>query len=120
MRPGLFEPLEDEIGFEGSRFIEDVLDSSGGYACGPERDLLSAILFDGIQTYLSHIRPKTTEERVKFQEVNNWIHRRGDGYVFSFDNVCEALGVDPNYLRIGLSNISHSGLLRGKRRAKSL
>lgn len=118
MRLGYVESGCDDSFLDGYRFIEEVLEIAGGYATGPERDLLSAILFDGIQTFLSFSDAEGNDAKAKYREACNWINRKGDGYIFSFDNVCEALGMDADYLRFGLSNVRNSGVLRGKRRPK--
>jgi len=88
----------------------------GGYATGPERDLLSALLFDGIQSYLNYGKSRSSEDRARYREACAWIHKESDEYVFSFINVCDALGVDANFLRLGLGNVTSSELMRGKRR----
>jgi len=87
-----------------------------GYARGPERELLSALLFDGLQSYLNYSQARSSEMRARFRESFAWIHRRGDSYVFSFESVCDALGIDPDSLRVGLINVESSEILRGKRR----
>ncbi len=120
MRLGYVESGSDEAVFDGYRFIEEVIEISGGYATGPERELLSAILFDGIQTFLCLANAEGSEARVKYREACTWITRTEEYYVFSFNNVCEALGVDAAYLRIGLFNVKNSRILRGKRRPKTL
>ncbi|RMG42094.1 MAG: hypothetical protein D6719_07275 [Candidatus Dadabacteria bacterium] len=86
-----------------------------GYARGPERALMSALLFDGIQSYMSFVIADNSSEKSKYREAYNWVHRKGTDYVFSFDSVCEALGVDPDYLRYGLVNASNSQSFEWKR-----
>ena len=66
-----------------------------------ERDLMLAVLEDGIacfQGYLS--KPSRTNEKL-FLEAEEWISSTDDD-VFSFNNVCETLGLDPDALRTGL------------------
>lgn len=84
------------------------LDAEGGYASGPERELLTAVLFDGVQSYMNYFLADSKEVKNKYHEAYNWVHSQESGYVFSFCNVCEALGVNPDYLRLGLSNICTS------------
>ena len=85
---------------------DDGLD--GGYATGPERHLMSAVLFDGVQAYLSFCLCGVDTSKTKYQEAYFWVHNKDPEYVFSFDNVCDALGVDPNGLRLGLQNFINS------------
>lgn len=74
---------------------------------GGERRLMAAILSDGIEAYIaqstSHaaiVRPLNAKIRGDAEE---WVETVDESYVFSFDNVCESLGIDPHYLRLGLS-----------------
>ena len=106
-------------GFSGIA-VEELFDSSSGYATGPERALLSALLFDGIQAFISYALAKTPKQRVEFSEAHRWVMDRGTEYEFSFTNVCEALGINPDYLRYGLANASNSLLSEvGKTRRNS-
>ena len=98
-------------GRRGVTFIaEQLVDSEGGYARGPERALLAALLFDGVQAFLNYVAASSEGVKAKYREAYNWITRRGDDYIFDFESVCEALGIDSNYLRLGLINTCVSGL----------
>ncbi len=66
-----------------------------------ERDLVLAVLEDGIACFQGYFsKPSRTNEQL-FLETEEWISSNDDG-VFSFNNVCETLGLDPNALRTGL------------------
>lgn len=95
MRPESFEPTQTLIA---------EVQVTPGFAEGPERNLLAALLFDGIQSYMAYFFAKGTNAKTKYREAYSWIHSRNDDYVFSFENVCEALGLDPEYLRLGIAN----------------
>lgn len=86
-------------------FSDDMMGSSRGYARGPERSLLSALLFDAVQSYVNYTCSEKPGHRSRYREAFDWVHRSGTDYVFSFDSVCEALGIDPNFLRCGLVNV---------------
>lgn len=88
--------------------INDILGNSDGYADGPERALLSALLFDGVQSCISYFIATTTEAKAQFKEAYNWVMQDDNDYAFSFMCVCEALGINPEYLRLGLLNASNS------------
>jgi len=45
----------------------------------------------------------------RFREVEEWITHEGNEWIFSFDNVCEFLGLDPEYLRRGLREMDRHG-----------
>jgi hypothetical protein len=101
------------LGFKGRFFttvFEEVAEGSAGYASGPERALLSALLFDGIQSFISYATATTEATKATHREAYNWVMKGSEDYVFSFHNVCEALGIKPEWLRIGLINAANSHL----------
>ena len=97
------------VGFSTSVF-DDSSERYGGYANGPERALMSALLFDGIQSYIHYALPRNPSERAHFSEAFNWVMDKGTEYPLSFNNVCEALGIEPEYLRYGLTHASVNSL----------
>jgi len=68
----------------------------------PERALLLALLEDAIHCYRKFAAVQNRAGRQQFREAEEWIMGGGDGWVFAFDNVCEYLGLDPEYVRRGL------------------
>lgn len=88
--------------------VSEFLDGTTGYASGPERALLSALLFDGVQSCISYFIATTPDQRSQFREAYNWVMENDSDYAFSFVCVCEALGINPEYLRLGLVNASQS------------
>lgn len=68
----------------------------------PEKLLLAAILEDAVQEYRKYSRAHDANGKKRFREAEEWIMRRGNDWIFSFDNVCDLLGVDPEYVRRGL------------------
>ena len=75
---------------------------------GGERKLMAALLSDGIEAYIHQAVSQLMERdnplrksRAKL-DACEWVEAKDESYVFSFDNVCECLGIDPEYLRIGL------------------
>jgi hypothetical protein len=67
-----------------------------------ELKLLLAVLEDAIRCYLRNVDAKDGERRREFNEVRHWFEgsragvRRGD--IFSFENLCAALGIEPRCL----------------------
>ena len=88
---------------------DDISTGEKGFARGPVRALMAALLFDGVQAYLSYV---IVDGGIKFnsryREAYNWVHSQGNEYIFSFESVCEGLGIDPNFLRLGLANVLSS------------
>ena len=67
-----------------------------------ELKLLLAVLEDAIRCYLRNVNAKDGEHRREFVEVRAWFDgsmagtRCGD--IFSFENLCAALGIEPRVL----------------------
>ena len=100
-RNGLPESLTTTV-------VDEIIGETRGYARGPERSLLAALLFDGIQAYIGFALAQTTEQKAHYLEALNWVMDLTAEEPFSFNGVCDALGVCPEYLRLGLSNASTS------------
>lgn len=76
-----------------------------------ERTLLVAVLADAIGCFRKYLRPSNQRQRRLFAEAEAWImdedeppahHPQGNPSAFSFQHVCEVLGIDADYLRGGL------------------
>jgi hypothetical protein len=65
----------------------------------PEKSLLAAILEDAVQEYRKYSRAHDPIGKSRFREVEEWFMGRDNEWVFSFENVCELLGLDPEYVR---------------------
>jgi hypothetical protein len=70
----------------------------------PEQALLLAVLKDAIETFQRLFGAKATSARRLFRESAEWIWSDESDRVFSFVHICEALGLDPRYIRRGLRN----------------
>jgi hypothetical protein len=68
----------------------------------PEKRLLLAILEDAIQCFQNNLSAQTVIKKRLLDEAEEWIFKRGEDWIFSFDHVCEALGFTPEYVRQGL------------------
>lgn len=92
----------------GSLFEPDVMlpsqffgDGDSGLE-GGERKLMAALLSDGVEAYINQSMLVADNARVKNTDALEWIETEDYSYVFSFDNVCQCLGINPEYLRLGL------------------
>jgi hypothetical protein len=73
------------------------------YPLQPELRLLAAVLEDAVAALTTDQRRCSSRQRRDYRETLRWINAgENNDWVFSFSNVCEALGLDPNYLRAGL------------------
>ena len=90
-----------------------------GYAHGPERALMLAMLFDAIQAYICYAQlPEHKKVRSQYRESYNWVHEQSKEYIFSFNNICEALGINVDYIRLGLLNLINSRVEHKRARRK--
>ncbi len=87
-----------------------------GYAHGPERALMLALLFDAVQLLLAGRTLNRTTDTLAFREAQSWLMSDDHDYVFSFRNVCEALGINSAYLRLGILNAFHTRQFRQMRK----
>ena len=70
---------------------------------GGERKLMAALLSDGIEAYIHRVTSPTFGRRPDADDVVEWVHTKDESYVFGFDSVCSCLGIDAEYLRVGLA-----------------
>jgi hypothetical protein len=68
----------------------------------PEKRLMLALLEDAIHCFRDNLLPQTARKKKLFDETEAWILEKDGDWVFSFDQVCEALGFTPEYMRQGL------------------
>jgi hypothetical protein len=71
------------------------------YSCGEHR-LLIAIMQDAIECFQKHIHARDSKRRQLYMDAELWVTDQSDDGPFSFDNVCDLLGMNPDYLRVGL------------------
>jgi hypothetical protein len=64
--------------------------------------LMFAVLRDAVENYMNYLNSPTKKGQVRIREAEQWIDREDKLWLFSFDNVCEALNIDPDYMRRGL------------------
>jgi hypothetical protein len=67
-----------------------------------EKRLVLSVLEDAVECFMKYIDASTKKSQRLFRDAEVWITLKDKKWVFSFDNVCEALGIDPDYLRRGL------------------
>jgi hypothetical protein len=93
--PGLFEPdtLLPIQYFEAMR-RKHLLEG--------EKRLVLSVLEDAVECFMKCIDSSTSKGQRLFREAEEWITLEDKKWVFSFDNVCEMLDVNPEYLRRGL------------------
>lgn len=93
--PGLFEPdtLLPVQYFEAMR-RKHLLEG--------EKRLVLSVLEDAIECFMKCIDSSTNKGQRLFRDAEEWITLEDKKWVFSFDNVCEMLDINPEYMRRGL------------------
>jgi hypothetical protein len=69
----------------------------------PERRLAIAVLQDAVDCYQKYLRARDRKARQLFLDAEEWIASDDRSWPFSFDNVCDLLQINPEYLRQGLA-----------------
>jgi hypothetical protein len=67
-----------------------------------ERRLMIAILEDAVAVYRKQAGARDARGRSLFHEAEEWIEDGEKSWLFSFENICDVLGIDADYLRRGL------------------
>jgi hypothetical protein len=68
----------------------------------PEKRLMLAVLEEAIATFQRHVSVETRRSKRLVEDVEEWVCGTQSEWPFSFDNICAALDLDPEYLRTGL------------------
>ena len=84
-----------------SQFFEMV----GTRSLSSEQRLMLAVLADAINVVQEFGGSTNLRKRASFNEAWNWIFTKGVTSPLSFDNVCDALGMDARSLRWRLSEL---------------
>jgi hypothetical protein len=61
-------------------------------------------LEDGIECFMKYIDAPTNKGQRLFRDAEEWINLHDKQWIFSFDNVCDMLDINPDYMRRGLQN----------------
>jgi hypothetical protein len=70
----------------------------------PERRLMVAILEDAVSCLSLNPQRCNLKQRKQYEEAAEWVFAEDETeWIFSFRGICDALGLDPGYLRRGLT-----------------
>ncbi len=67
-----------------------------------EKRLLLAMLEDAVHCFQTYLPARKPHERRLFQEAEEWIDSADAHWYFSFENICDILGIHPGRLRTAL------------------
>src|SRR2546425_6988195 len=69
----------------------------------PEKRLMLAVLEDAVGTFQKYVTSFTRRGQRLFTESEEWFAASATDWPFGFENICEALGLEPAYIRTGLA-----------------
>jgi hypothetical protein len=68
----------------------------------PEKKLMLAVLEDAVHCYRDNLAAESDTKRKVFHEAEEWLLEEGVDAAFSFESICDALDLSPEYVRKGL------------------
>src|SRR5262245_35243121 len=67
-----------------------------------ERRLMIAILEDAVDVYRKQAAARDARNQQLFCEAEDWFADADRGWLYSFENICDVLDLDADYIRRGL------------------
>ena len=64
-----------------------------------EKRLMIAILKDAVECLDKYRGSRSSTGRTQYENALEWVQDRGTDWLFSFNNICDLLGFDSDYLR---------------------
>jgi len=64
-----------------------------------EKRLMIAILKDAVECLDKYRGARSSAGRSHYENALEWVQDKGTDWLFSFTNICDLLGFDPDYLR---------------------
>jgi len=68
----------------------------------PEKRLLLAVLEDAVACFQKYVHARDARGKTMFREAEEWVLEKNSDWLFSFESICEILGLNPDYVRQGL------------------
>ncbi len=68
----------------------------------PERRLVTGLRQDAVECYQKHLYARDHKARQLFADAEEWIMSQDRVYFFSFENVCDLLEINAEFVRRGL------------------
>jgi hypothetical protein len=75
----------------------------------PEIMLMFAVLEDGIACFQKFSSARSRHGKAMFREAEIWLMQGHNDGLYAFENICDVVGLDPNYIRAGLCRWQRSG-----------
>jgi hypothetical protein len=86
----------------------------------PELRLMLVVLEDALRCLEKYVRSTDSKGKTLFRETEDWVFAMDKDWIFSFTNICEVLGFNPQYVRKAVLEWKTNKLEieRGETRAK--
>jgi hypothetical protein len=68
----------------------------------PEKRLMLAVLEDAVGTFQKYVNARDRRAQAVFVETEEWFSAEEGEWPFSFRNICQALGLETEFIRRGL------------------
>ena len=85
-----------------------------------EKRLLLAMLEDAVHCFQTYLLAKKPHERRLFQESEEWINSSDGLWFFSFENICDVLGINPGRMRNALKEWKEEQTLQYAQQGEAL
>ncbi len=108
LEPDIFPPSQ----FYGAKGLSRKLEG--------EKRLMIAILKDAVECLDKYRGSRNGPGQGQYQDALDWIQDEGTDWLFSFTNICDLLGFDPQYLRGVLLKREHKFVKAGRSRVDFL
>ncbi len=79
-----------------------------------ERRLMVAVLEDAVDVYRKLAGATDARRQQLFADAEAWIESTDRNWIFSYQNICDVLGIEAEYLRRGLRTIKERAVARGQ------
>ncbi len=67
-----------------------------------EQRLMCAVIEDAVDLFLKHAAARLPHHQEAFADAERWIETEDRSWLYSFDSICDYLGLDGDYIRRGL------------------
>jgi hypothetical protein len=82
----------------------------------PEKKLMMAILQDAVDCFQKYFFSDHAKGEKIVQDAEEWVMEKNSEWLFSFESVCESLGLNADYIRNGLMEWKRHALsIRGRK-----
>ena len=100
------DPAGYELSFQSDAVLPEQFfhGRQGSGALKPFSRLMHAILIDAVRCYQVNFDARRPSKKQQFSEARGWLFHDEDSGPFSLRKVCDALEIDPDHVRRGLTS----------------